>query len=136
MIAKTGKQCQFGQDMTYLTIICSVYKNFQSYFVVLEVSVAHVTYRATVTVTLHTGPHECKNRQTVSIWSRYDISYHNLLSRKVSMQILWYFRYRLRTLHIGPHECKSRQTVSIWSRYHISYHNLQCRKVFNYILWY
>ena len=46
---------------------------------VLEVSVTHVTYRATVTVTLHIGPHECKNRRTVSIWSRYDISYHNLL---------------------------------------------------------
>ena len=26
MSAKTGKQCQFGQDMTYLTIICSVEK--------------------------------------------------------------------------------------------------------------
>ena len=48
----------------------------------------HVTDRATVTVTLHIGPHECKNRQTVSIWTGYDISYHNLLSRKVSMQIL------------------------------------------------
>ena len=24
MSAKTGKQCQFGHDMTYLTIICSV----------------------------------------------------------------------------------------------------------------
>ena len=62
----------------------------------------HVTYGATVTVTLDIGPHECKNRQTVSIWSGYDISYHNLLSRKVSMQILWYFRNRSRTLHIGP----------------------------------
>ena len=29
--------------------------------------VPHVTYRATVTVTLHIKPHECKNRQTVSI---------------------------------------------------------------------
>ena len=63
---------------------------------------AHVTYRATVTVTLDIGPHECKSRQTLSIWSRYDISYYNLLSRKVSMQILWYFRYRSRTLHVGP----------------------------------
>ena len=101
MSAKKGKQCQFCQDMTFLTIICSV-QNFQSYFVVLEVSVVHVTYRATVTVTLHIGPHEWKNRQTVSIWSRYDISYQNLLSGKVSVQILWYYSYRSRTLHMGP----------------------------------
>ena len=64
----------------------------------------HVTYRATVTVTLHIGPHECKNRQTVSIWSRYDISYHNLLSREVSMQILWYFRYQSRMLHVTKND--------------------------------
>ena len=38
-----------------------------------------VTYSATVMATLHIGPHECKNRQ---IWSRYDISYHNLPSGK------------------------------------------------------
>ena len=67
----------------------------------MYVSVVHVTYRATVTVTLHVGPHECKDWQTVLIWSRYDISYHNMQSRKVSMQILWYYRYRSHTLHIG-----------------------------------
>ena len=79
MSAKTGKQCQFGQDMTYLTTVCSL-KSFHANFVVLEVSVAHIMYRATVTAPLHIGPHECKNRQTVSVWSRYDISYHNLQS--------------------------------------------------------
>ena len=42
----------------------------------------YVTYRATVTAMLHIGPHECQNRQIVSIWSRYDIFYHNLPSRK------------------------------------------------------
>ena len=56
----------------------------------MYISVAHVTDRATVTATLHVGPLECKNRQTVSIWSRYDISYHNMQSRKVSMEILSY----------------------------------------------
>ena len=56
----------------------------------MYVSVAHVTYRATVTATLDVGPHECKDWQTVSIWSRIDISYHNMQSRKVSMQILRY----------------------------------------------
>ena len=56
---KTGKQCQFGQDMTYLTTICSL-KSFHANFMVLEVSVVHVTYRATVTAMLHMGPHECK----------------------------------------------------------------------------
>ena len=65
----------------------------------MYVSVAHVTYRATVTATLHIGPHQCKYRQTVSIWSRYDISYHNMQSRKVFMEILW---YQSHTLHIGP----------------------------------
>ena len=59
-------------------------------YVCMYVSVTHVTYRATVTATLHVRPHECKDWQTVSIWSRYDISYHNMQSRKVSMQILWY----------------------------------------------
>ena len=54
----------------------------------MHVSVAHVTYRATVTAMLHVGPYECKDWQTVSIWSRYDISYHNMQSRKVSMEIL------------------------------------------------
>ena len=44
----------------------------------------HVTYRATVTATLHIGPHECKNRQTVSILSKYDISYNNMQSKKFS----------------------------------------------------
>ena len=56
----------------------------------MYVSVAHVTYRATVTATLHVGPHECKDWKTVSVWSRYDISYHNMQSGKVSMEILWY----------------------------------------------
>ena len=56
----------------------------------MYVSVEHVTYRATVTATLHVGPHECKDWQTVSIWSRYDMFYHNMQSEKVSMQILWY----------------------------------------------
>ena len=144
MSAKTGKQCQFGQDMTYHNLQSAkvpmqilwyyryrsrtlhigphchshvtyrvtwvekqadsvnlvkiwhilpqyaVQKSFHANFVVLKISVAHVTYRVTVTATLQIGPHECKNKQTVSIWSRYDISYHNMLSRKVSMQILWY----------------------------------------------
>ena len=83
----------------------------------------HVTYRATVTATLHIGPHECKNRQTVSIWSRHDVSYHNLQSKKFRCKfrgirgIGHTHTYRdtvTATLHIGPHECKNRQTVSIW----------------------
>ena len=68
----------------------------------MYVSVAHVTYRANVTATLHVGPHECKDWKTVSIWSRYDISYHNMQSGKVSMEILWYYSYGSCTLHIGP----------------------------------
>ena len=97
---QNSKQCQFCQDLTFLTLICSVEK-FSIIFLVLEVLVAHVTYRATVTTTLHIGPCECKNRQTVSIWSRYDISYHNMQSRRVSIQILWYYSYRSRMLYIG-----------------------------------
>ena len=54
-----NRQCQFGQDMTYLTTICSL-KSFHANFMVSEVSVTHVTSRATVTATLHMGPHECK----------------------------------------------------------------------------
>ena len=44
----------------------AVWKSFDANCVVLEVLVTHVTYRATVTATLHVGPHECKDWQTVS----------------------------------------------------------------------
>ena len=90
MSANTGNQCQFGQDMQYLTIICSLEKFPWKFYGIRGISRAHITSRATVIATLHIGPHECKNRQTVSIRSRYDISYHNLPSRKVSVQISWY----------------------------------------------
>ena len=89
MSAKTGKQYQFGQYMTYLTTICSL-KSFHANFMVLEISVAHVTYRATVIATLHVGPHECKTGKQCQFGQGYDVSYHNMQSKKVSMQISWY----------------------------------------------
>ena len=65
------------------------------------------------------------NTGKLSVWSRYDVSYHNLQSRKVSMQIFVVLKESvahvtdratvIATLHIGPHECKNRLTVSIWS---------------------
>ena len=102
-------------DLSYQS---AVQKSFHAIFVVLEVSVAHVTYRATVTATLHIGPHECKNRLTVSIWSRYDIlpqsavqkSFHaNFVVLEVSAMHVVYRATVIATLHIGPHECKNRQ---------------------------
>ena len=79
MSAKTGKQCQFGQDMAYLTTVYSLEKFPYKFHGIRGIGRA-CYIRATVTATLHIGTHECKNRQTVSVWSRYDISYHNLQS--------------------------------------------------------